>query len=334
MLLNNSEYFSVLNEIKSRIKVTQHNILSHANTRAIALYWHIGRTINEHASWGNKFVTNLSRDIKYDFPDAQGYSVRNLKYMAKFATTWPDIKIMQRSVAQLPWRHNITLMEKLKDQKQRLWYAKETVINSWSRDILVHQIETNLYARQATVQKVSNYNKRLQKPQNYLAVQAMKDPYVFDFIPIEKSTIERDIENELVKNITKFLLELGTGFAFIGHQYHLEVGGKDFYIDLLFYNLVLRCYVVIELKTGDFEPEHAGKLNFYLSAVDAKLKSPEDNPSIGILLCKTKENIIAEYALKDIKKPVGVSEYKILEKIPKQYKKALPSIDDIKNRIK
>jgi predicted nuclease of restriction endonuclease-like (RecB) superfamily len=224
-------------------------------------------------------------------------------------------------------------MDKIKDEKQREWYVRKTMENSWSRDILVHQIESGLYHRQEAVKKISNYSERLLKPQSELALQTMKDPYIFDFIPFKEGMLEREIENELVKNITHFLLELGTGFAFIGNQYHLEVGKRDFYIDLLFYNLILRCYVVIELKTGDFEPEYAGKLNFYLSAVDDMLKTDEDNPSIGILLCKTKDNIIAEYSLKDMTKPIGVSEYKILNKVPKQYKKALPSVEDIKKRI-
>jgi predicted nuclease of restriction endonuclease-like (RecB) superfamily len=240
---------------------------------------------------------------------------------------------VQRSVAQIPWRHNIAIMEKVKDEKQREWYIKKTIENAWSRDILVHQIESGLYHRQEITKKISNYKKRLSKPQSELAVQTMKDPYIFDFIRFKEGMLEREIENELVKNITHFLLELGTGFAFIGNQYHLEVGGKDFYIDLLFYHLSLRCYVVIELKTGDFEPEYAGKLNFYLSAVDDILKTATDNPSIGILLCKTKNNLIAEYSLKDMTKPIGVSEYKILDKVPKQFKKALPSVEDIKKRI-
>jgi predicted nuclease of restriction endonuclease-like (RecB) superfamily len=254
--------------------------------------------------------------------------------MAKFAKIYPDeTLIVQRGVAQLPWRHNIVLMEKIKDDDQRTWYIAKAIENGWTRDILVHQIESNLYRRQGKAKKITNFEKVLAAPQSELAVQTIKDPYIFDFITAKEGILEREIESELIKNVTKLLLELGTGFAFIGNQYHLEVSGRDFYIDLLFYNLTLRCYVVIELKTGEFEPEYAGKLNFYLSAVDDILKTEQDNPSIGILLCKTKDNLIAEYALKDMTKPIGVSEYKISDKLPKKYKNALPSVDDIKNRI-
>ncbi|GHV91574.1 hypothetical protein AGMMS50268_20770 [Spirochaetia bacterium] len=333
MLLNNNEYLSIASTIKSQIKAAQYRAVLGANSELILLYWNIGRTINECSAWGNKFIENLARDIKHEFPQSTGFSVRNLKYMAKLAKIWPNLKFVQRCVAQIPWRHNIAVMDKVKDEKQREWYVRKTIENSWSRDVLVHQIESGLYQRQEAVKKISNYKKRLLKPQSELAIQTMKDPYIFDFIPVKEGMLEREIESGLIKNMTSFLLELGTGFAFIGNQYHLEVGGRDFYIDLLFYHLVLRCYVVIELKTGDFEPEYAGKLNFYLSAVDDILKTEADNPSIGILLCKTKNNLIAEYSLKDMTKPIGVSEYKTQSKVPKQYKKSLPSVEDIKKRI-
>jgi predicted nuclease of restriction endonuclease-like (RecB) superfamily len=334
MLLNTDEYIEIVNKIKSQIRDAQYRAILSANSEMIKLYWNIGNTINLKTVWGNKFVENLSRDIKSDFPDSTGYSVRNLKYMAKFAKTYPnENQIVQRSVAQLPWRHNIVLMEKIKDDEQREWYASKTIENGWTRDVLVHQIELKLYNRQVKTKKITNFEKALSKPQSELAVQTLKDPYIFDFITAKEGILEREIESELIKNVTKLLLELGTGFAFIGNQYHLEVSGRDFYIDLLFYNLNLRCYVVVELKTGEFEPEYAGKLNFYLSAVDDILKTEQDNPSIGILLCKTKDNLIAEYALKDMTKPIGVSEYKISKKLPGKYKDALPSVDDIKNRI-
>ncbi|MDR1901770.1 MAG: PDDEXK nuclease domain-containing protein [Treponema sp.] len=334
MLLNTEEYIKIITKIKAQIREAQYRAVLSANSEMIKLYWNIGNTINEKSAWGNKFIENLSRDIKYDFPDSTGYSVRNLKYMAKFAQTYPEgFQIVQRGVAQLPWRHNIVLMEKIKDKKQREWYLAKAIENGWTRDILVHQIETDLYHRQAKAKKITNFKKVLPKPQSELAVQTIKDPYIFDFIAAKEKMLERQIESELVKKITKLLLELGTGFAFIGNQYHLEISGKDFYIDLLFYNLALRCYVVIELKSGDFESEYAGKLNFYLSAVDDILKTEQDNPSIGILLCRTKDDLIAEYALKDMTKPIGVSEYKILDKLPKKYKDALPSVDDIKTRI-
>ena len=263
-----------------------------------------------------------------------GYSVRNLKYMAKFAETYPDRKFVQTVSAQIPWSHNIAILEKVKDPQQRIWYIEKTAENGWSHNVLIHQIESSLYERQVLADKVTNFEHRLPSPQSELAVQTMKDPYVFDFIPFRENMLERDIEQALVRDVTKLLLELGTGFAFLGNQYPLNVGGDDFYIDLLFYNLNLRCYVVIELKTGDFKPEYAGQLNFYLSAVDGILKKEQDNPSIGLLLCKSKNNVVAEYSLKDISKPIGVSEYKITSSLPDDLEKQLPSVEDIQKRIK
>lgn len=333
MLINQTEYLETILKIKQEIRWAQYRAVISANQELLMLYYHIGLVINAHKIWGNKFIDNLSADLHLEFPDSKGYSVRNLKYMAKFASLFPDEKIVQETLAQISWYNNITLMDKVKDKDAYLWYAKETAVNGWSRNVLVHQIESDLYTRQALADKVSNYKNRLALPQSELAEQMMKDPYIFDFIPFSNEMLERDIEQALIKNITKLLLELGTGFAFLGHQYHLNVGGDDFYIDLLFYNLNLRCYVVIELKTGEFKPEYAGKLNFYLSAVDGILKKEHDAPSIGLLLCKTKNNLVAEYALKDINKPIGVSEYRITNSLPEELSKQLPSIEDIKNRI-
>ena len=268
-----------------------------------------------------------------DFPGVKGYSVRNLKYMSKFAELFSEEEIVQEALAQITWYHHVTLMDKVKDRDQYIWYANSTAKNGWSRNVLVHQIESGLYERQVLADKVSNFEKRLPSPQSELALQTMKDPYVFDFIPFKEEMLERDIEEALVRDVTKLLLELGTGFAFLGNQYHLVVGGDDFYLDLLFYNLNLRCYVVIELKAGDFKPEYAGKLNFYLSAVDGILKKENDNPTIGLLLCKSKNNVVAEYSLKDISKPIGVSEYKITNNLPDDLGKQLPSVEDIQKRI-
>ena len=228
--------------------------------------------------------------------------------------------------AQIPWSHNTAILDKVKDQEQRIWYIKKAAENGWSHSVLIHQIESGLYQRQAIAEKVSNYSNRLPVPQSELAVQTMKDPYIFDFIPFREDMVERDIERALVQDVTKLLLELGTGFAFLGNQYHLNVGGDDFYIDLLFYNLNLRCYVVIELKTGEFKPEYAGQLNFYLSAVDGILKKEQDNPSIGLLLCKSKNNLVAEYSLKDMNKPIGISEYRVTSNLPAELENQLPSI--------
>ena len=225
-------------------------------------------------------------------------------------------------------------MDKVKNADEHIWYAEQVAKNGWSRNVLVHQIESWLYQRQALAEKVSNFESRLPSPQSELAAQTMKDPYIFDFIPFKEDMIERDIEQALVKDVTKLLLELGTGFAFLGNQYHLNVGGDDFYIDLLFYNLNLRCYVVIELKTGEFKPEYAGRLNFYLSAVDGILKKEQDNPSIGLLLCKSKNDLLAEYSLKDMSKPIGVSAYQITSNLPEELERQLPSVEDIQKRIK
>ena len=276
----------------------------------------------------------MAADIRVSFPACKGFSVRNLKYMSKFAATYPDTEFVQQSVAQIPWGHVVVLLDKVPDDLTRNWYVAKTIENGWSRNVLIHQIESKLYERQAISQKVSNFERRLPSPQSELALQTMKDPYIFDFIPFKEDMVERDIEQALVKDVTKLLLELGTGFAFLGNQYHLNVGGDDFYIDLLFYNLNLRCYVVIELKTGEFKSEYAGQLNFYLSAVDGILKKEHDNPSIGLLLCKSKNDLVAEYSLKDMSKPIGVSAYQVTSNLPEELEKQLPSIEDIQNRIK
>lgn len=334
MLINDNQYLSVIESIKTEISKAQYNAALQVNKELTLLYYHIGRIINEHKAWGNKFIDNLARDIKIAYPNSTGYSVRNLKYMAKFAAEYPDEEFVQTVSAQIPWSHNVAIVEKVKKVEQREWYIKKTLENGWSYNVLVHQIESGLYERQAIAQKISNFESLLPAPQSELAVQTMKDPYVFDFIPFKEDMVERDIENALLKDVTALLLELGTGFAFLGNQYHLNVGGDDFYIDLLFYNLNLRCYVVIELKTGDFKPEYAGQLNFYLSAVDAQLKKDTDNPTIGLLLCKNKNNLVAEYSLKDMSKPMGISEYKISSVLPEELSQQLPSVEDIQKRIK
>lgn len=334
MLINNNEYIEIIGTIKNEIKNAQYKAAVSINQELIILYYNIGKVINIHKTWGNKFIENLAADIKLEFPNAKGYSVRNLKYMAKYAATYSDAQFVQTVSAQIPWSHNIAILDKVKDEEKRIWYIEKTIENGWSHSVLIHQIESGLYERQVITEKISNFEHHLSSPQSELAVQTMKDPYIFDFIPFKEDMIERDIEQALVQDVTKLLLELGTGFAFLGNQYHLNVGGDDFYIDLLFYNLNLRCYVVIELKTGEFKPDYAGQINFYLSAVDGILKKECDNPSIGLLLCKSKNNFVAEYALKDMSKPIGVSEYKITSDLPEELGRQLPSIDDIQKRIK
>lgn len=334
MLINDDKYIRIIESIKKEIGNAQYKATLSVNRELIMLYHTIGSIINQNKSWGNKFIENLANDIKLEYPNSKGYSVRNLKYMAKFAAEYPDIEFVQTVSAQIPWSHNCAIMDKVKDFESRKWYINKVIENGWSHSVLIHQIESGLYERQAIAEKISNFENRLPAPQSELALQTMKDPYIFDFIPFKEDMLERDIEQALVKDITSLLLELGTGFAFLGNQYHINVGGDDFYIDLLFYNINLRSYIVIELKTGDFRPEYAGQLNFYLSAVDGILKKDTDNPSIGLLLCKSKNNLVAEYSLKDMSKPIGISEYKITKNLPEEFEKQLPSVDDIQKRIK
>ena len=334
VLINNNEYFEIVENIKSQIHAAQYKAVLGANREQIILYWNIGKVIIENIKWGNKFIDNLARDIKLEFPKAKGYSVRNLKYMRKFAVLVDDFEIVQTLSAQFSWSHNTTLMDKTKDLAEYLWYSDKIIQEGLSISKLEYRIETKTYQRQATLEKASNYRERLPVPQNELVQETLKSPFVFDFIENREDIIEREIENELVANIAKTIMELGTGFTFAGNQYHIEVSDKDYYIDLLFYNTKLRCYVVIELKNTAFKPEYAGKLNFYLSAVDDMLKHETDNPSIGIMLCKTRDKLTAEYALKDINKPIGVSEYKLSDFVPAELADTLPSAEDIEKRIK
>lgn len=333
MLETSHEYITTIQSIKERIRAAQYRAVLGANVEMTLLYWNIGAAINAHKTWGSRFVENLSHDIQLEFPGVTGYSVRNLKYMAKFALKYPDLQIVQALLAQLSWYHNTTLLDKVPDDEKRLWYAAQTLENGWSRNVLVHQIESDLYSRQIASEKTTNFQALLPPDQSDLVLQTLKDPYIFDFVSMTPGMQERDLEKQLVNNVTALLLELGKGFAFLGNQYHLEVGGEDFYIDLLFYNLNLRCYVVVELKTGDFQPEYAGKLNFYLSAVDGILKKEWDAPTIGLLLCKNKNRIITEYALKDVSKPIGVSTYTTTRVLPKELMGLLPSEEDFQNRI-
>jgi len=333
MLINNESYFQALEHIKARIKNAQYKAILGVNREQIFLYWNVGMIIIENSSYGAGFVENLARDIRLEFPGVKGYSVRNLRYMRKFAELFDDITNLQVALADLTWYHLQALMDKVSDPKMYLWYAGKTLENGWSRNTLAHQIEYRLYERQALSEKTTNFNQTLAPPQSELAGETLKDPYVFDFIEVRGKIIEREIENELVANITKTLLELGTGFAFIGNQYHLCVGNEDYYIDLLFYNTRLRCYVAIELKAGKFRPEYAGQLNFYLSAIDDMLRHPHDNPSIGILLCKERDKLTAEYALRDINKPIGVGEYKLSDFVPQEFADTLPSAEDIEKRV-
>jgi predicted nuclease of restriction endonuclease-like (RecB) superfamily len=304
------------------------------NCEQILLYWNIGNIIIANTKYGAKFIENLACDIKAEFPNVKGYSARNLKYMRKFAEIVNNEQKVQTVSALLSWSHNSLLLDKSKTQEEFEWYSEQTIENGWSLSTLEYHIETKAYQRQAIAEKTSNYERLLPAPFSDLAMETLKNPFVFDFIEKRKGIIEREIEYELIANIAKTIMELGTGFAFVGNQYHIEISEKDYYIDLLFYNTKLRCYVVIELKNTPFKPEYAGKLNFYLSAVDDILKHETDHPSIGIMLCKTKDKLTAEYALKDINKPIGVSEYKLSDFVPAELIDTLPSAEDIEKRVK
>ena len=334
--LSVNTYHETLKNLKEKIKAAQLRATIAVNSELILLYWEIGKTILEKQDaegWGTKVIEKLSKDLKSDFPEMKGFSVRNLKYMRKFAETYPDFLIVQAPLAQITWYHNITLLDKVKSEEERLWYAQRAIEFGWSRNVMVHQIESGLYHRQAVAEKVTNFQRTLPAPHSELVHNMIKDPYKLDFLGVGSEAQEKEIENALVNHMKKFLLELGVGFAFVGQQYHVEVGTQDFYIDLLFYHLKLRSYVIIELKTVKFQPEFAGKLNFYLSVVDDKLRHPDDKPSIGILLCKGKDNVVAEYALKDVNKPIGVSEYTLTQAIPEDIKTALPSIEELEQEF-
>ena len=273
----------------------------------------------------------LAQDLRSAFPEMKGFSSRNLKYMRAFALAWPDLKFVQATLAQLPWYHHLALLDKLPCPESRQWYAAKAIEHGWSRNILVMQIETRLRERSGSA--VTNFPAILPKAQSDLARESLKDPYCFDFLGLNDEAQERTIENALVQHITHFLLELGAGFAYVGRQVHLEVGGDDFFIDLLFYHLKLHCYVVIELKGGQFKPEHLGQLGFYLTAVDAQVKSEHDNPTIGLLLCKSRNKVVAEYALRDKSQPIGVAEYQLIASLPEELQTSLPSIEQIEREL-
>ena len=327
-------YAEFLADLKERIRRARIKATLSANRELILLYWEIGRMILERQrkeGWGSKVIDRLAQDLRREFPDMKGFSARNLKYMRAFAEAYPDKEFVQQVAAQIPWFHHCTLLDKVKNPAERIWYIQQTIEHGWSRNILVHQIESGLYHRKGKA--ITNFDRTLPAPQSDLAQEILKDPYVFDFLGLTENIRERELERQLIARIRDFLLELGVGFAFVGSQVHLEVGGEDFYLDLLFYHLKLRCYVVIELKTGEFKPEYAGKMNFYLSAVDDLLRHPDDKPSIGIILCKSKNKVIVEYALRDTTKPIGVSSYRLTRALPEELKSSLPSVEELEREL-
>ena len=327
-------YLELLNQLKERILGAQLRAGLAVNRELVLLYWQLGREIlarQDQRGWGAKVIDRLANDLHRAFPEMKGFSVRNLRYARAFAEAWPDEHIVQQLVAQIPWGHNVRLLDYLKDPAEREWYIRQTTQHGWSRDILVHQIEGQLYQRQG--QADTSFSLTLPPPQSDLARQVLKDPYNFDFLSLDQAAQERDLEKALVTHIREFLLELGAGFAFVGSQYPLEVDGRDFYIDLLFYHLKLRRYVVIDLKVGDFEPDFVGKMNFYLSAVDDLLRHEDDQSSIGIILCKSKSKTVVEYALRNSNTPIGVAIYNLTAALPDQVKGNLPTIEELEAEL-
>jgi predicted nuclease of restriction endonuclease-like (RecB) superfamily len=368
-----TNYISLFSEIKVRIREAQVKATLAVNAQMITMYWDIGKMISERQNtegWSAGIIPKLSVDLKNELPELKGFSERNLGRMLQFANEYSilqqlvakseatknqkdtilpqpvaklenkEISIPQQPVAELknqqlilsiPWGHNLLLIEKIKDIETRFWYMQQTIENGWSREVLGAMIKSNSFERKGST--VNNFDSRLSNLQSELVKQTLKDPYIFDFLTLAEPFAERELETELIKHIEKFLLELGTGFAFVGRQYHVEVGDKDFNIDLLFYHLKMRCFVVIDLKKGDFKPEHAGKMNFYCSVIDDILKHENDEPTIGLILCENKNKIIAEYTLRSNKTPIGVSEYEFTRALPENLKSSLPSIEEIENEL-
>jgi predicted nuclease of restriction endonuclease-like (RecB) superfamily len=350
-----SEYKEWLSQIKQKFQSSQIKASIQVNSTLLEFYWNLGNEIVEkqkNSTWGSGFLQQLSNDLIAEFPDIKGFSKRNLELVRKWYLFWKqaasqmevgntkqlvsqfDEEKSQQVVVQIlmiPWGHNIAIIQKCKTIEEAQYYVQNTIKNGISRNVLIHQIETNLYTRDGKA--ITNFEATLPSFQSDLAKEITKDPYNFDFLCLTKGYQEKELEKALTDNITKFLLELGSGFAFVGKQYTLIVGGDEFRIDLLFYHIKLKCYVVVELKATEFKPEFAGKLSFYTSAVDGEIKDKNDNPTIGILICKSKNNLVVEYALKDINKPLGISQYELTEILPKEYKSSLPSIEEIEAQL-
>lgn len=330
------EYKAFFKEIKEKILTSQVKAALSVNHALINLYWEIGNRIHlkqKDEGWGAKTIENLAKDLKSSFPEMKGFSLTNIKYMVQFAREYPEFTISQQVVGQIPWGHNILLLQKLETPQERLWYAHKTIEHGWSRNVLLHWLDSGLHKREGKA--ITNFQITLPSPQSDLAHQTLKDPYCFDFLTLRDKYDEQELESGLLDHVQRFLLELGAGFSFVGRQVQLEVGGQDFYIDLLFYHYKLRCFIVVELKATDFKPEFVGKMNFYLSAVDDKMRHPDDKSTIGLLLCKGKNKVVAEYALRDINKPIGISQYEaaIVESLPKELKGSLPSIEELEQEL-
>jgi predicted nuclease of restriction endonuclease-like (RecB) superfamily len=333
-LWKNKDYVEWINNLKKRFRQVQLKAAVKINNELLNFYWELGKEITQkqkETKWGDKFLESLSKDLMAEFPDVKGFSLRNLKYIRQWYLFWENGQQAVALITQIPWGHNLVIISKCKNTKEALFYVQKTIENGWSRAVLTHQIESGLYKR--TGKAITNFDITLPKPQSDLARETIKDPYCFDFLTLREDYTEKELEDNLLTHLTNFLLELGSGFSFLGREYKLEVGEDEFFIDLLFYHVKLHCYIVVELKTDKFKPEYTGKLNFYVSAVDSILKTDLDNPTIGLLICKTKNNTVVEYALRDISKPIGVSEYKITKELPEEFKSSLPSIEQIEAEL-
>lgn len=330
-------YVETLNTLKERIRSAQIKASLSVNEKLLELYWDIGKTIidkQKEEGWGSKVIDRMAKDLKAAFPKMTGLSTRNMLYMKQFAESYPDFAITQQVAAQIPWGHNMVLIDRIKDVKKRLWYAHKTIENGWSREVLETWIDSDLYSRQGKA--ITNFETTMPKAQSDLANEMLKDPYHFDFLTMQEDADEREIEDGLVTHMQKLLTELGIGFAFIGRQYKIEVDGDEFFLDLLFYHYKLRRFIVVELKNTPFKPEYAGKMAFYLAAVNATLKHPDDEPAIGMILCRSGKRLMIEYSLSDTKKSIGVATYKtkLAESLPKAFKDSLPSVEQIEAELK
>ena len=334
-LIKNDDYKAFIQDIKQRVQTAQIKAAVAINQELLHLYWDLAELIvakQRESAWGEGLLLQMSRDLQAEFTGMQGFSKRNLELMRQWYRFWSvEPAIAKQLVSQIPWGHNLVIISKIKNAEEALFYVQKTLQNNWSRAVLTHQIESGLYQRAGKA--ITNFEAALPAPHSDLARQTLKDPYNFDFLMLREKHDEQELENALIEHITKFLLELGAGFSYLGRQYRLEVEGDEFFMDLLFYHVRLHAYVVIELKTVKFKPEFAGKLNFYISAVDGILKAEQDNPTIGILICKSKKDTVVEYALRDIHKPIGVSEYTITKHLPDELKSSLPSIEEIEAEL-
>jgi predicted nuclease of restriction endonuclease-like (RecB) superfamily len=327
-------YACFLDDLKARIRDARVRAALAVNRELILLYWQIGREIlrrQREQGWGAKVVGRLAADLRREFPEMTGLSRTNLLYMRGFAEAYADEEFVQQLVGRIPWGHNVVLLDRLKEPEERAWYAAQTVEHGWSRSVLVHQVESGLYQRRGRA--VTNFERALPAPQSDLARELVKDPYHFDFLALGPEARERDLERALLGKVRDFLLELGVGFALVGSQHRLEVGGQDFYLDLLFYHLRLRCYVVIDLKLGAFRPEDSGKMGFYLTAVDERLRHGGDGPTIGLILCKERNRVVVEYALRGLDRPIGVAEYRLTGHLPEPLRGSLPSTEALEREI-